>query len=106
MPLYDYRCPNCGHTFEAQHGFDEEPVILCPNCMKAQAQRVITSAPKQLHGVEANAGTSRSASKEELRDKWTEETPKLRRKLVDKLGEDFVNQNAPSLNHDYDDSDA
>jgi hypothetical protein len=50
----------------------------------------------------ALAGDSRRASKEQLRDKWAEETPKLRKKLVDKLGEDVVNRNAPTLNTKFD----
>jgi putative FmdB family regulatory protein len=100
MPRYDYRCPNCGHTFEAIYGVDDEPVLICPNCNRAQAERVITSAPQQLHGVEAPAGSTRSATKEQLQAKWKEETPKLRKKLVDKLGEDFVNENAPNLKKD------
>jgi hypothetical protein len=48
------------------------------------------------------ASTSKNATKEELRDKWAEETPKLREKLVSKLGEDTVNKYAPTLNHKYD----
>jgi putative FmdB family regulatory protein len=102
MPLYDYRCPKCGHEFEVNHGFDE-PVIICPNCGKAQAGRIITTAPKIHKGMEAYAGDGHSATKEELQDKWKEETPKLRKKLVDKLGEDFVNQNAPELKPPTDD---
>jgi hypothetical protein len=43
------------------------------------------------------AGDGHRASKDQLQDKWTEETPKLRKKLVDKLGEDTVRRNAPSL---------
>jgi putative FmdB family regulatory protein len=97
MPLYSYRCPNCGHTFDQHHAIDQEPVLLCPSCGKAQMQRIITSAPKQLHGMAANAGTTRGATKEELRDKWAAETPKFRRKLVDKLGEEYVSRNAPEL---------
>lgn len=50
-----------------------------------------------------NAGDSRGATKEQLRDKWAEETPKLREKLVSKLGEETVSQMAPSLNTRYDD---
>ena len=103
MPRYDYRCPNCGHKFEVTHGVDDELVIICPNCNRAQAEKIITTAPKQLYGIEANAGTGRGATKEELKEKWTEETPKLRKKLVDKLGEDFVNENAPHLKPSDDD---
>jgi hypothetical protein len=51
-----------------------------------------------LQGVNASAGRGGTASKEELQSKWAEETPKLREKLVSKLGEDTVNRYAPSLN--------
>jgi hypothetical protein len=49
-----------------------------------------------------DAGSSGKATKEQLRDKWAEETPKLRKKLVDKLGEDQVNKHLPTLNTSYD----
>jgi putative FmdB family regulatory protein len=100
MPLYDYRCENCGKPFEARHGFNEA-APLCPNCGQANVKRLILSAPAVAAGVLANAGDSRRASKEQLKDKWAEETPKLRKKLVDKLGEDFVSKNAPTLNNTF-----
>jgi putative FmdB family regulatory protein len=100
MPLYDYRCQN-GHQFEARHGFND-PAPACPACGEANVQRIITSAPAQMQGMGANAGSSRGATKEQIHDKWAEETPKLREKLVNKLGEDTVNKYAPSLNTKYD----
>ncbi|KXK19214.1 MAG: Zinc ribbon domain protein [Chloroflexi bacterium OLB15] len=96
MPLYDYRCQKCETVFEARHAFSES-APPCPACGSANVQRLITSAPAQMKGMSANAGSSRSASKEELRSKWSEETPKLRDQLVSKLGEDTVRKNAPSL---------
>jgi len=36
-----------------------------------------------------------------LQAKWAEETPRLREKLVSKLGEETVNKYAPSLNKKY-----
>jgi len=100
MPLYDYRCESCGKTFEARHGFSD-PAPVCPHCGQAQVHRMILSAPTHARGMLTLAGDSSRASKEQLQDKWAEETPKLRKKLVDKLGEDVVNRNAPSLNHKY-----
>jgi len=100
MPLYDYRCDPCGQPFEARHGF-HDPMPTCPACGSASVHREIRRAPRQLLGMAAAAGDSRGASKEQLRAKWAEETPKLREKLVSKLGEDFVNRNAPSLNTRY-----
>lgn len=96
MPLYDYRCESCGKPFEARHGFND-PIPACPHCGNTTVKRLITSVPAIAGGIMTNAGDSRSASKEQLKDKWAEETPKLRKKLVDKLGEDFVRKNAPTL---------
>ena len=100
MPLYDYRCEVCGEPFQTRHGFND-PVPACPHCGEATVKRLIVSAPTVARGILALAGDSRSATKEQLQDKWAEETPRLRKKLVDKLGEDVVNRNAPTLNHKY-----
>jgi putative FmdB family regulatory protein len=98
MPLYDYRCEN-GHQFEARHSFND-PAPACPACGEANVQRIITSAPAQMQGMAASAG--KNATKDQLHDKWAEETPKLREKLVSKLGEETVNKYAPTLNTKYD----
>jgi putative FmdB family regulatory protein len=102
MPLYDYRCPNCDNTFEARHGITED-APACPACDYVEVKRIITTTPRIAGGMSTNAGDSRGATKDQLRDKWAEETPKLRQKLVDKLGEDTVNRMAPTLNTSYDD---
>lgn len=96
MPAYDYKCTQCEQRFEARHSITASPPD-CPACGHSDVQRVITSAPAVAGGVNTHAGDGYRASKEQLRDKWSEETPKLRKKLVDKLGEDTVRKNAPSL---------
>jgi putative FmdB family regulatory protein len=96
MPRYDYKCPTCDNRFEARHGFDD-PAPACTVCGETDVQRIITSAPTVAGGMETHAGDGFRASKEQLQDKWVEETPKLRKKLVDKLGEETVRKNAPSL---------
>ena len=98
MPRYDYECDTCGKVFEAKHGFDDPPPP-CPDGHPA-VHRLITRAPRMLLG--AAALTSRNASKEELQSKWAEETPKLRKKLVDKLGEETVSKHGGTLNTKYD----
>ncbi|MCE7946755.1 MAG: zinc ribbon domain-containing protein [Chloroflexi bacterium CFX4] len=93
MPRYDYRCLVCEVVFEAKHGFDDPPPP-CPNG-HSEVQRLITTTPRLLKGMAALA--SRSASKEELQAKWAEETPKLRKKLVEKLGEETVRKHGSTL---------
>ncbi len=101
MPLYDYRCEACGNRFEVRHGFNDY-AEACPACGERQITRLITTAPSILGGMMTDAGSGGKASREQLRDKWAEETPKLRKKMVDKYGEDSVNKNLPTLNASYD----
>ena len=97
MPLYDYRCTECGHIFEARHGFDASAPV-CPAC-GATVERIIVSVPRVAKGMTADLG--KNPTREQLQDKWAEETPKLREKLVSKLGEETVARNAPTLGHSY-----
>ncbi len=101
MPLYDYKCPACDNRFEARHSFSES-APPCPKCGHAEPKRVITTAPTHARGALTHAGDGYRASKEQLQDKWREETPKLRKQLRDKLGDEAVN-NIPTLNYDYGD---
>ena len=32
MPLYAYRCTQCGHRFEKIQNFSAEPELVCPKC--------------------------------------------------------------------------
>lgn len=98
MPVYDYRCETCGYEFTETHVMNA-PLPECPECESSAVKRLITSAPAHAKGMLAHAGDSRRSSQEQLRDKWREETPKLRKKLRDKLGEDAV-KDIPSLNTD------
>ncbi len=34
MPIYDYRCDECGHVFSAVQSYSESPIQICPNCGK------------------------------------------------------------------------
>ena len=32
MPTYEYRCRDCGHTFEIVQRMSDDPLTVCPNC--------------------------------------------------------------------------
>jgi putative FmdB family regulatory protein len=32
MPTYEYRCTDCGHTFDAVQAFTDDALTECPNC--------------------------------------------------------------------------
>lgn len=39
MPTYDYRCRDCGHEFEAQQAFTDDPLTVCPECGVASLRK-------------------------------------------------------------------
>jgi putative FmdB family regulatory protein len=32
VPIYGYRCTNCGHQFEIQQRMSDDPLKVCPKC--------------------------------------------------------------------------
>ena len=39
MPMYDFECKACGHTFETVAMLDETPA--CPSCQSADTSRLM-----------------------------------------------------------------
>ncbi|NBO56189.1 MAG: zinc ribbon domain-containing protein [Actinobacteria bacterium] len=49
MPLYDFKCPKCGHTFErSQKVNDQNP--KCPVCPDTQTEKLISRSNFVLKG--------------------------------------------------------
>ena len=44
MPIYTYRCENCGVQFERHQSFTDVPLKRCPECSKNKLRKVITPA--------------------------------------------------------------
>lgn len=42
MPIYTYRCENCGVQFERAQKFDDLPLTWCPECKKKALRKVYT----------------------------------------------------------------
>ena len=50
MPIYEYRCNNCGHQFEKLESLSAEPIQKCPECGKQHAERQISASGFHLKG--------------------------------------------------------
>lgn len=50
MPIYDYRCEACGHTFEDLRGINDPDPDACPSCGAPQVKKMITGGNFQLKG--------------------------------------------------------
>lgn len=61
MPLYEYLCQSCSHSYEKREGFDAKAVQKCPNC-GAKARRVIYAPPIVFKGSGFYVTDNRGAS--------------------------------------------
>ncbi|MEO9170153.1 MAG: FmdB family zinc ribbon protein [Candidatus Baltobacteraceae bacterium] len=61
MPLYDYRCIQCGKVTEVRHGFDDTHAVPCSECGGA-LKRVFNPAPIVFKGSGFYVTDSRPAS--------------------------------------------
>lgn len=41
MPIYSYRCDNCGVQFDQHQHFDEAPLTVCPECQEKALKKLI-----------------------------------------------------------------
>jgi putative FmdB family regulatory protein len=42
MPVYAYRCDNCGVQFERQQSYSDAALQICPECRKKSLKRIIS----------------------------------------------------------------
>jgi putative FmdB family regulatory protein len=63
VPIYDYRCDECGHRFSAVQSFNDSALEKCPNCGK-RPRRLITAPGIVFKGSGWYKTDSRPASKD------------------------------------------
>lgn len=95
MPIYEYLCENCGHTFEELQSMKEKPLIICPNCGKETLKRLIGTGTGIIFKGSGfyltdykNKKTSQSDkhSSEKKREITKKDTPKKESKKENKPG--------------------
>lgn len=50
MPLYEYRCDACEHSFEALQKISDEPLIHCPACDRSSLHKLVSAGGFRLKG--------------------------------------------------------
>ena len=73
MPIYDYHCDHCGHSFSQVQSYSDEPVAKCPNCGK-KPRRLIASTAVVFKGSGWYKTDSRPADKSESKSETKSET--------------------------------
>jgi putative FmdB family regulatory protein len=67
MPIYEYRCAECGFEEEYLQKISEPPLTVCPKCGKPSFQKKLTAAGFQLKGSGWYATDFRGGSKPEAK---------------------------------------
>ena len=69
MPIYTYRCKNCGIQFDQQQKFSDAPLTRCPECSKKALYKVFQPVGIVFKGSgfystdnRSSSGMSRSSS--------------------------------------------
>ena len=50
MPIYEYRCADCGHELEAMQKLSEAPLTDCPACQASRLRKKISPVAFRLKG--------------------------------------------------------
>jgi putative FmdB family regulatory protein len=50
MPIYEYECAACGHTFDAIQSFKEEALLDCPVCKEQALKKLVSVSAFHLKG--------------------------------------------------------
>lgn len=51
MPLYEYKCDNCGETFEALQRFSDQPLTVHTKCGGGPVTRLLSPPALQFKGT-------------------------------------------------------
>jgi len=62
MPIYTYRCENCGIQFEKNQKFTDQPLTRCPECNKKSLHKVYTPVGIVFKGSGFYSTDNRSSS--------------------------------------------
>ena len=76
MPVYTYRCENCGVQFERQQKFSDQPLTRCPECSKKTLRKVYTPVGIVFKGSGFYSTDHRSSSGQSTRSSKSSETEK------------------------------
>jgi putative FmdB family regulatory protein len=76
MPIYEYRCSDCGHQREFLQKVSDDPIKSCPKCSSVHFSKLLSAAGFQLKGSGWYATDFKNGSKPAAKsaDKTKDET--------------------------------
>jgi len=74
MPIYEYKCQSCGHELEKLQRMNDERLKDCPECGKAELQRLVSAAGFRLKGAGWYETDFKKGNKKNLHDSGAEKS--------------------------------
>ena len=74
MPIYEYRCEQCGHELERLQRMGDDPLRDCPACEKPELRRLISAAGFRLKGAGWYETDFKQGNKRNLADSGSNES--------------------------------
>jgi len=94
MPVYTYRCTNCGFVFDQQQKFSDAHLTRCPECSKKTLQKVFQPVGIVFKGSgfyatdhRSPSGQSRSSSSAKSSENGEKAAPSTSEKSKEKSSE-------------------
>ncbi len=69
MPIYEYRCEDCGHELEVLQKMSDKPLTDCPECGKPALRKQVSAAGFRLSGSGWYETDFKSGNKRNLAEK-------------------------------------
>ena len=76
MPIYEYRCEECGHELEALQKMSDAPLTVCPECGQSRLKKILSAAGFRLKGSGWYETDFKSGKKKNIHDSGKSETKK------------------------------
>ncbi len=82
MPIYEYECQACGHTFEALQKISDAPLRRCPECGKPKLTKLVSAPSFRLKGGGWYETDFKSGQKKNLAEGGKDEKPATKDKAA------------------------
>jgi putative FmdB family regulatory protein len=83
MPIYEYKCQSCGHELEKLQRMNDERLKDCPECGKAELQRLVSAAGFRLKGAGWYETDFKKGDKKNLHDSGAEKSSTSKKSVPD-----------------------
>ncbi|MBD3306466.1 zinc ribbon domain-containing protein [candidate division KSB3 bacterium] len=75
MPIYEYKCEQCGETFEILQKVNEEPLTECIVCHEGPVKKLISVSSFVLKGAGFYVNDYPSSSRKQTQEKEKSSSP-------------------------------